>query len=159
MQLGMQSQHKQKKKKATVQDNENLNTSKKALSKEQPDETLKEVVPKKVKPKKALPKEKTNETSKEIVSKKVKPKKKPDEAPKRKPKKSAKEAKDRLSDVVENKSKRTVDISDTAVIAAADTMTTQSLVSTLLTVILCITLSYLFVTIAADKLTMYWMGV
>ena len=44
-------------------------------------------------------------------------------------------------------------------VSLQDTMSAQSLISLLLTIVLCITLSYLIVTFAADKLTMYWMGV
>lgn len=128
MKLGMQSQHKQQKKKVMPQDNKKVNP------KAPPKETKKT----KVKP---------DISSKE--TKKIKPK--------IKSKKSTKEAKNRLSDVLD---KRTVEMTPSGdAVSLQDTMSTQSLISLLLTVVLCITLSYLIVTYAADKLTMYWMGV
>lgn len=135
MQLGMQSQHKQSKKKETLQD------------------------------KKIVPPKKVNPKKQEIPSKKAAHKKKPNPPPKeekkkRKPKKSAEEAKNRLLNVSELETQPDSIVSDTAVIALNnDTMTLQNFISFLLTIILCITLSYLFVTFAADKLTMHWMGV
>ena len=128
MKLGMQSQHKQQKKKVMPQDNKKVNP------KAPPKETKKT----KVKP---------DISSKE--TKKIKPK--------IKSKKSTKEAKNRMSDVID---KRTVEMTPSGdAVSLQDTMSTQSLISLLLTVVLCITLSYLIVTYAADKLTMYWMGV
>lgn len=136
MKLGMQSQHKQQKKKVMPQDN------KKVIPKKKPN-TQSEVPPKENKKTKI----KSDVSSKE--TKKAKPK--------LKSKKSAKEAKNRLSDVLD---KRTVEMTPSGdAVSLQDTMSTQSLISLLLTVVLCITLSYLIVTYAADKLTMYWMGV
>ncbi len=93
-------------------------------------------------------------------SKKESPKKKPNPPPKeekkkRHSKKSAQEAKDRLSNIVETQP----DIASSVAVTAPDRMSMQGLISLLLTVILCITLSYLAVTFGADKLTMHWMGV
>lgn len=123
MQLGMQSQHKQQKKKEIPQDN-----SKKVHPKKEP-----------------------------IPSKKVHLKKEPKpRTKKRKSKKSAEEAKDRLSYIVEAQPDK---ISPAVAVTASDMMSIQGLISLLLTIILCITLSYLAVTFGADKLTMHWMGV
>ena len=120
MKLGMQSQHKQQKKKVMPQDN-----------------------------KKVIPKKKPNTQSEVPPKENKKPKIKSDE--------SAKEAKNRLSDILDN---RTVEMSPSGdAVSLQDTMSAQSLISLLLTIVLCITLSYLIVTFAADKLTMYWMGV
>lgn len=136
MKLGMQSQHKQQKKKVIPQDNKKVNTKKKPNT--QPEVPSKETKKPKVKP--------------DVPSKETKKPK-----PKLKSKKSAKEAKNRLSDVLD---KRTVDITPSdAAVSIQDTMSAQSLSSLLLTIVLCITLSYLLVTFAADKLTMHWMGV
>ena len=133
MKLGMQSQHKQQKKKVMPQDN------KKVIPKKKPN-TQSEVPPKENKKTKVKPDVSSKET------KKTKPKLK-----------SAKEAKNRLSDVLD---KRTVEMSPSGdAVSLQDTMSAQSLISLLLTIVLCITLSYLIVTFAADKLTMYWMGV
>ena len=111
MQLGMQSQHKQQKKKEIPQDK-----SKKVISKKEPKPRTKN----------------------------------------RKPKKSAEEAKDRLYNIVETQPDK---ISPVVAVAASDMMSIQGLISLLLTIILCITLSYLAVTFGVDKLTMHWMGV
>ncbi len=74
---------------------------------------------------------------------------------------SAEKARKRLTNILEVESERTTDAVDVSIteVVEQDTMSMQNVVSLLLTIILCITSSYLAVTFAGDRLAMHWMGV